>query len=408
MTTHRNVHAVTRRLRALPAGRPRALLFAAAFGVFPPAALAAEWLTETSIDIASFYDDNAQLTTAPHESTSGYVLAPRFNVKRNTETSKLNLYGYVAHTDYARGEVEDQNEAAVYLTGENQLSELTTLGIDGQVRRDTLFERVDVGPGVGNLRDTDIGLSSSTQVRRTYSTVQPYYNRLLTERSALRLSYRITDVAFSNAGGTGLVDYKDHLVSGNFTHQLSDKDSFNVTGNVARYRPDTSNAQADTLQLLLGLSRKFTEATRGSFSIGASDTKQTESGREDRSSGVVFSAGLEQRSDLSTFDGVVSRDVTPSGIGRSLQSDQLRVRWLRKTSPTVDFALQAQLFRNHVLEGSAPTIDRRYYQVEPELRWHWLDNWIVSTSYRYRKQKFDVDPAAADSNAVFLGLSYTL
>jgi len=405
MTMPRN--CLSRGYAFAPAVRVAAACVAALAGVAPAAAVAAEWIPEASVDLASFHDDNPLLTTGAHESTSGYVVVPRFNVKRNTETSKLAVNSYLAHTQYSRGDIDDQNETELRLTGENQTTERNTLGIDGQLRRDTLFQRVDIGSGVGNLRDTDIGLSSSTLARRTYTTLAPFFKRLLTERDALRVAYRLTDVTFDDAAGTGLVDYKEHLASAEFSHQLSEKDSFTVAANVARYRPSGSSTKADTLQLLAGISRNFTEATRGYFSVGGSETNQTDQGQEARSSGVVFITGFEQKSDLSTFEGVLSRDVTPSGIGRSVQTDQLRVRWTRKTAPTVDFALQAQLFRNQVLEGTAPDVDRRYYQVEPELRWHWLDHWIMSGSYRYRQQKFDVDPSAAKSNTVYLALTYT-
>lgn len=399
MSIHRNVS--TRWTRT-------AVWIAAVASVSPAAVGAAEWLTEAAVDIASFHDDNVLLVAGPAESTSGYVLAPRFDIKRNTEISKMTLNGYLAHTSYTQGSVADQNEGAMYLKSEKHLSELSAVGLDAEARRDTLFERVDRGPGVGNLRDTDIGLSDSAEVRRTYQTFQPYFTRMLTERSDMRVSYRLTDASFSQSSATGLVDYKEHLLSATYNRQFSDRDSFNLTSNFARYRPQSGNAESETLQLLAGVTRKFAEATRGSFAIGVSETKQTDAGQEERESGVVFAASMEQKSELSTFDGVISRDVTPSGIGRSLQTDQLRVRWVRKTSPTVDFALQAQLFRNNVLEGSAPGIDRRYYELQPELRWHWLDNWIVSGSYRYRKQKFDADTSAADSNSISLGLTYTL
>lgn len=400
MNIHRNVS--TAKLTGAAAW------IAAMASISPGTVGAAEWLTEASVDIASFHDDNVLLVAAPAESTSGYILAPRFNIKRNTEISKAALSGYLAHTSYTQGSIADQNEGAMYLKSEKQLSELSAVGLDAEARRDTLFERVDRGPGVGNLRDTDIGLSDSAEVRRTYQTFQPYFTRMLTERSDMRVSYRLTDASFSQPSATGLVDYKEHLLSASYNRQFSDRDSFNVTSNVARYRPQSGNAESETLQLLAGVTRKFAEATRGSFAIGVSETTQTDAGQNERASGVVFRASMEQKSELSTFDGVISRDVTPSGIGRSLQTDQLRVHWVRKTSPTVDFALQAQLFRNNVLEGSAPDIDRRYYELQPELRWHWLENWIVSGSYRYRKQKFDVDAGAADSNAIFLGLTYTL
>lgn len=369
---------------------------------------AAEWIFQPSVDLSSMYDDNVDLTTDSNVSTSGYILAPRFSLKRNTETSKLDLDAYGAFTDYQRGEVEDRSEAVASLRSRTQTSERGTLGIDGDLRRDTLFERLTQGRGVGDLRDVDIGLSTSTRVRRTYVAANPYFDWWLTERSSMRLGYRLTDVSFSNAENTALVDYKDHVLSGTYTRQLSERNSGSLTANVVRYRPDTTSSESDTVQLLAGINRKFSESMHGYVAVGGSETKQTDAGVEERTSGAVYRAGLEQKSEISQLDTVISRDVSPSGIGRSLRTDQFRIRWLRKTAPTVDFVLEGQWIRTRVLEGSDPTIDRDYVEIGPHLSWHWLEHWAVSGGYRYRRQKYDADTNSADSNAVFLGVTYAL
>lgn len=369
---------------------------------------AAEWIVEPSIDLASMYDDNVELATGPHTSSSGYILAPRISLNRNTETSKMDLDAYAAFTDYQRGDVEDRTESAASLRSHNQTSERGTLGLDAELRRDTLFERFSEARGVGDLRDVDIGLSTSTRVRRTYVAASPYFDWLLSERSAVRLGYRLTDVSFSNAEGTSLFDYKEHLVSGSYTRQLSEKDSASVTANAIRYRPDGSTSEADTVQLLAGLARKFSETIKGAVAAGVNRTKQVQAGTDDTSSGVVLRAEMEQKSEISQLDTVLSRDVAPSGIGRTLSTDQFRIRWLRKTAPTVDFVLEAQAIRTRVLEGSDPTVDRRYLEIGPSFRWHWLEDWAISGGYRYRRQKYDAEPDSADSNAVFLDVSYAL
>lgn len=370
--------------------------------------MAAEWIFQPSIDLASFYDDNVELVTGPHTSSSGYILAPRFNLKRNTETSKLDFDAYSAFTSYQRGNIEDRSETVASLRARNQMSERATLGVDGELRRDTLFEQLNQGRGVGDLRDVDLGLSNSTQVRRTYVAANPYFDWLLTERSSMRVGYRLTDVGFRNAGGTGLVEYKEHLVSGTYTRQLTEQNSASLTANAIRYRPVTGTSESDTAQVLVGISRRFSETLRGAFAVGGSETTQKNLGVEDKSTGVVLRAELEQKSEISQLDTVISRDIAPSGIGQSVQSDQLRIRWLRKTSPVVDFVLEGQVLRNQVIEGSDPSVDRRYVEVGPSLRWHWLENWVLSTGYRYRVQKYDAASDSADSNAVFLGVTYAL
>lgn len=368
----------------------------------------AEWIFQPSIDLASTYDDNVELTTGSPTSASGYIVAPRFSLKRNTETSKMDLDAYAAVTDYQQADVEDRTETVASLRSKNQTSERATFGLDGELRRDTLFAYLNQGRGVGDLRDVDVGLSTSARIRRTYLAANPYFDWLLTERSSVRLGYRLTDASFSNAGGTGLIDYKEHIISGSYNHQLTEQNSASLTANAMRYRPDNSTNEADTIQLLAGISRAFSESTRGSFAIGGSDTTQTEAGVEGSSSGVVLRAELVQKSEISQLDTVLSRDVAPSGIGRSLRTDQFRIRWLRKTSPTVDFILDGQAIRTHVLEGSDPTIDRRYLEIAPHFQWHWIEHWAISGGYRYRRQKYDADTNSADSNAVFLGVTYAL
>lgn len=172
-------------------------------------AAGAEWIVTPSAAVESLYDDNIDLRAGDGESVSGFVLVPRLRVEAKTEVSKTVLDGYVAYTDYREKEVEDRSEVTAYLNSERQTSERGKFDLRGEYRRDTLFERTDFGPGTGNIRDVDIGLSTSTAVRRHYWTLEPRFNWLLTERSALRFNYRHIDSRYANATGTDLVDYTE-------------------------------------------------------------------------------------------------------------------------------------------------------------------------------------------------------
>lgn len=369
---------------------------------------AADVLVQPFLDFGALRDDNIELAPGSHPSTSGFVVAARLNIEHKTETSKTKFLGSSAWTNYNRADIEDKNEQGLFLNTEKRTSERGTLGLDSEYRRDALFESTTAQPGTGNVRDTDVGLSTRTEVRRSYLSAQPSWNWLLTERSAMRFAYRLTDVGFSHEVGTGLVGYREHFASVTYSRQLTAKDDFNLTTNLVRYEPDRANAEADTKQLLAGITRAFSEQVRGSIALGASRTNEQEPGREESSSGTVAVATLRQSHDYSTLEGVISSDVAPSGIGRSVRSDQIRVYWTRKVAPEIEFVLDAQLLRNRALEGTDPNIDRRYYEIAPQLRWHWLENVYIIGSFRHRQQKFDAQSNSADSNAVFLGVSYSL
>lgn len=368
---------------------------------------AAQWDIRPFLDVGATSDDNILLTTGPHESTSGYVAAGRLQATRKTETSNATVNGYVGRTDYRSGNVQDKTEQRAALNAENRTSERGTLGLDGEYRRESLYETIIVQQGTGDIRDVDIGLTTSTQVRRNYLAMQPWWNWLLTERSAVRLGYRFTDSSFKNDAGTGLVDYREDFFTGSYSRQITPKDDVVFTANMASYRPEGVNNDADTVQFLGGFGRRFTENVRGTFALGTSRTETNTAGGEQRTSGLVMSASLRQKSELSEFEGVISRDVTPSGAG-ALRSDQFRIWWSRRLSEETEFVLDGQYIRNEALEGNDPSVNRRYYEVAPQLRWRWFENVSIAGTVRHRKQKYDTQPGTADSTAYFLGITLGL
>jgi hypothetical protein len=372
------------------------------------AALAAEWLVEPIVAVGSVYDDNISLIPGNPESTSGYVVAAQLEVERRTELSTTKMRAAAGVTDYRRENIEDKNEQRAFLDWQRRTSERGTLGLGAEYRRDALFATVIVADDTGDPRDTDVALTSDTRVRRNYRVLRPSWNWLLTERSALRIGYRWTDADFSDADATSLVDYTDNVLSATYTREISPRDNFNVTGNLGHYQPDASDAKSSTQQLLAGITRKFTEQLSGSFAGGLSRTRQHDAGNSDTSSGFVFNASVRQRSDFGSLEGFISRDVTPSGIGRTVRADQVRVLWNRRASETVEYVVKAQLLQQHALEGAGGTTDRRYRELSPELHWQWLENLEVVGSLRWRRQKFDAQSETANSRAVFLGVSYAL
>lgn len=391
-----------------PLRRARVTLGAAALALWGGPAAAASWEVQSFLDAGALRDDNIQLTTAPHESTSGYVAATRVEAKRTTETSRATFNGFLAHTTYSTGDLPDKTEEGLAVNAEKATSERSKLGFDGEFRHDALFETAITRRGTGDVRDVDVALSENTQVRRNYRVLAPSWNWLLTESSSVRLAYRYTNAGFSDDAGTDLVDYKENLLSATYTRQLNPRDELNITTNSIRYRPATGNEEADTVQLLAGLGRAFSETLRGSFALGASKSTTHSPAGDDDATGLAANASLRQSSETSTLEGVISRDVTPSGIGQALRTDQLRIFWSRRLSENLEFILETQWLRTRALEGGNAGVDRRYYEISPQLRWQWLENWYVVGSFHRRQEKLDTAPDSADSNAVFLGLSYRL
>lgn len=374
--------------------------------LLPRISLAAQWSFEPSIGLRSSRDDNPTLTTGASESVTAVSIYPRMKWGKTTETSAVNVDVRVSATEYSGDQTPDTDAQTVTLNSYVQSTERTRWGFDTEYRRDILFESTQTVSGTGNIRDTDVGLVAQ-KVRRESIFAHPSWTHALSERSSLDVRYTINDVGFSDTIGTGLEDYQDHLLSVTYSYRITPRDDLNFSVAHSAYRPDLSNTKSDTNQILVGISHAYTETSQGRFMVGSGKTSEKTPTVTEDTSNYVLEAGLQQRSELSTVDAVISRDVQPTGAGRSALSNQFRLNMSRKISPMVNLDIRASIFRNKVLEGSDPDIDRRYYEVIPGLSWQWKPEWAFGLEYQLRKQKFDANPETAKSKALFAGIKYS-
>jgi hypothetical protein len=371
----------------------------------PTALYAAEWSLDPAVAVALGYESNAALTTGPHDSVSYAGLSPSLTLRRTTETSAINL-GLLANATYYTGnEFEDTHEEQITLSSFVQSTERTRLSLDALARWDTLFESAVLGSGTGNLQDVDIGLVT-TKLRRNYRELLPSVGYALTERSSVTFRYRLTDVLFDDVSTTGLVDYQHHILSGTYTHRLTVANDVNVVIQGSQYRP-VAGTDSDTVGLLAGITHTFSPTANVGFLAGVNKTTETVAdGSEVDTDSFTLEARATQRAELSQLEGIVSRDVQPSGIGKSVATDQLRVYWNRYLSQTTAFLLRTTIFRTSALEGSDPLVDRRYAEAEAGIGWFWAPEWSFSVAYKYRNQKFDVDADSAQSSGVSATLAW--
>lgn len=377
------------------------LLAAAVPGVAWPA----EWSVQPSVSANVGHDNNPLLTTLPHESTNVTTVTPTMHVRGRTERSNLDVGLVLNYWNYSAPQVEDVKRQILLLRSSTRTSERTELGLDGEFRRDDLRQTLFTGAGTGSEADADVGLVQR-KVARHWRDLRPSWQHALSERSSVQLSYEIKDVGFTDSAGTGLVDYTNQHLAVTYSNRINPRDSIHVTTDASRYRaPDVDNT-SDTARLLVGFSRAFSETSRGSFFIGASGTKADAAGNVDHANGFVLQANATERSEITRLDGTIRHDVSPSGIGQSIESSQLRMRLVRGLTSRVNFVLRATLVRNKALAGSDTGNDRRYYEVEPAFEYQWTRQLWLGASYIYRYQKFDVNPKSAMSNTVFVGVAY--
>ena len=371
----------------------------------PAAGHAAEWSFDPAVAVLLGYESNAALMTVPHKGVSEGILSPGLSVRRSTETSAVNIRLLGKATYYSGSEFPDTQQGQAALSSFVQSTERTKFGLDAVSRWDTLFQSAVLGTGTGNIQDVDVGLVT-TKVRRAWREVRPSVTYALTERSSVQFLYRLTDVQFRNVGTTGLVDYQQNYLSGTYSYRLTPTDDLNLVALGAKYHPSIGT-DSDTVEMLAGMAHRFSETATAGLRAGAGKTTETRSdgSRVDTSLFVLEARGSEQ-SELSLLEAVISRDVQPSGSGRSVSADQLRLDWNRRLSETIRSTLRSTAFRNKSLQGSDPAVDRRYVEASAGVNWIVAPEWSVGVAYQYRYQKYDASLNAARSNGVFVAVNW--
>jgi len=130
---------------------------------------------------------------------------------------------------------------------------------------------------------------------------------------------------------------------------------------------------------------------------------------EDKSSsGYLFNLSLTKKDLISTYSGKVSIEVYPSDVGDVVESLNLEGNYTRNVSELLDFNLKIRAFEPDTISDSNDDdkFARRFISFEPKLVWRYSRAWTVGASYRYRRQKSQVDPKSSESNALLLSVKY--
>ena len=80
--------------------------------------------------------------------------------------------------------------------------------------------------------------------------------------------------------------------------------------------------------------------------------------------------------------------------------------WDQKLSPRWRFSLVAHRYKNERSSGRTGTYDRQYLSVSPGIQYKLDREWSLAATYRYRYQKYEINPDSATSNALLMTLSY--
>jgi hypothetical protein len=234
----------------------------------------------------------------------------------------------------------------------------------------------------------------------------------LSERSDLDLRLNFQDVSYEDVDTIPLFDYR--VVSGSFAYgfRLSERAALFAQADYGEYEASATSRNYDNLGAELGIRYLLSETSELTGSAGLRRTKeqfQSSAGDDvtDRGSAPTFAVGFSKRTERGgSLSADAVRNLLPSGTGDLLDTTRLDLRAALPLSERWKISFDSRAFRNRQANGQANAKDRRYATAGLSLSYDLSPEIGVAAGYRYRWQERDEVPGDADSNALFVTLSW--
>lgn len=392
---------------------------------------AAEWSVAPKVSLQAGYNDNIRLTAADHDSVWETSLFPAVEFGVATEINGLVGDAGFAIRRFTGGSGLDSgdelNREDYFLKTNayhNTLKDRFSLDLD--YTRDSTLDS-----------ELDNGVTTRDRATRELLAIGPSWSRSLTALTGASVSYQGNIVSYKDDPGiSDLVDYVSHSISGNLSHQLSQRISGNLAAGYSLFQPET-NFDSTTWSLQAGLTSSISETLVASamagqrwttsdsfigtgFCIGALPGASFPScsggipfptgvaSTEFETSAPVYSASLTRTLETGALSATVSRTSSPDSDGELLDTTRLILSGDYKLTETITSTLRASYIENETIVnrlGRPSQATDSTFQVTPKVAWNWQREWTLSGEYRYASvDRASID--SADRNALYFTLSY--
>ncbi len=373
---------------------PRGVVVTAALCIAvaaPQAASASDWHLQASVSQEFEYDDNFRLSDDNEETLWGFTTRPRITLETHTPTVDLLFGGEVNYSAFP--DKTDENSFDQRLDGAiSRKGPRSRVSLNGAFSRQT----------TRTSEDEDTGRDFSDAVR-------------LSGSGGLSGSYLLTELVSVGARTGGVVTTYDsdefddffNVSAGPFVSvQLTQKDSVQIAGNYSRFqRTSGLDRESDAFSGDVTYTHVFTEQIETSVRGGANHVRtdlqelngSTVVSRTENNSGFEAGFSVTYTEERGRLTGSFDRALVPSGEGRLLERNSVRLNASYRATPLVTVDLTTAFIDQTSADDDGT--DRTFFSVEPGLVWQFLPDWSFRVAYKFRAQERESEDRAYSNGA---------
>jgi len=387
------------------------LLFTLAAG--SSLAVRADWFFQPAATLRLAYEENANLTESNRINSTRYDVEASAAGGSRTERSRI-LFGLTAGASRFPGNSSlNSDNLSARIDAAYRLTEVDSLDFGGTYERTT--SRTSELTTTGNIQGN---------VPLNIYTLGPSWTHQLTGRASVSLGYTYTNARYQQ-DATGLINYDQQEIRASLGYRLTERMAFNGTLNTVFYNPSTSGSleagagvgsttapSYTGYAATLGLSYAISETLAARVFVGPeqinSESNDGQTGGQGTSMSVTYGINLSKQFQRSELALALQSNAVPTGGGQPLSQVRFTIGYGYAVTPRLRITIPASFYWNETINfGATSAKDQRIFaETAPGLRWRLLPDLYLNASYRYQYQRYQQSGATADSNAVFLSLSY--
>jgi hypothetical protein len=375
-------------------------------------ALATDYQVNPRVELAGGYNDNVTLVTGSNEVSAADALAdarveflaqePNWQLRA---TPEVHGNWYSGHSDL------NSNGELLYLDGVRTGARYT-LDLYGYGASQSLITNylptANLGSGLGTSQPGTT-LATPASIRENLGYLRPSYQLDMTPRSSLELKLEYTDATYSQQV-QGYTNYSDFGGAGGLVFKATPTGSFTLRATGAGFQPDVGR-MADTYGVDVQWDGKFSATKQYYLRVGGARTDVSgsiagEPAASSATTTVTGGVGAQWTYTLTEIFVDLTRDVEPTGLGYTVNRNQLRLRVARRFSERLAGFLGARAIQDDPVPGSGvPTAQtQRYYYGTVGFEWRFVREFSVIGAYNFTDYHYS--GSTAQANAVRLSLVY--
>jgi hypothetical protein len=389
-----------------------AVVGGAMLALSPASAVAADWQFNPRVELGALADSNYRLLpSGAAESVAGGFADVVLQLRSLSPIDEL-LVTPAVHAIRFPSSREDNSTDPSLEVNYTHHGQTLTAGLLGAYSKAsvTRTDRASVDNSGGDLGNPVPGDSGYVIVRnrRELTEFSPSVAYAFTQRNRLLVVADYVGAAYDHEIPGFYVGYRNLGGSVGLAHDYSPRTTLTLRARFSQYDPNGSFLTTNSYGLEGEWGRHVSEISQAYVRLGALRSVFGQQGAvtSPAVTSVVGGAGFNWDFRPTQLFLDATRTLDPNARGYCILRDQLRLRVERKLTVKSAILMGVRAYQDTAIGNSALFPQRNYLTGTLGVRWRFERSWTIAAAYDYVRQRYQVDPASAESNSGTLSVIY--